>query len=163
MVHLCTFASLAYLSQVVFLGGNAQTNSSQLVNIVPKREVLYVGGQYTNITASFRFNKLTAHLTPKAEQCNQFHLIGYDRPNLRREAFSQPSPNKPTTAHNLYRRRGSDRNQFSGYSRRTARMGSLFSLQRSYSISVRSACARSFLLVSRTGTDGVPWAPQWAL
>jgi len=88
MVHLCTFTSLAYLSQIAFLGGNAQTNSSQLVNIIPKREVLYVGGQYTNITASFRFHKFDAHLTQKAGQCNQFHLDSYDRPNLRREAFS---------------------------------------------------------------------------
>lgn len=88
MVHLCTLTSLAYLSQIVFLGGNAQTNSSQLVNIVPKREVLYVGGQYTNITACFRFCTFDAHLTQKAEQCNQFHLISYDRPDLRREAFS---------------------------------------------------------------------------
>ena len=38
--------------QVAFLGGNAQINSSQLMDISPKREVLYVGGQYTNITAS---------------------------------------------------------------------------------------------------------------
>jgi hypothetical protein len=52
MVNLRTFTSLTYLSQVAFLAGNAQTNSSQLMDIVPKREVLYVGGQYTNITAS---------------------------------------------------------------------------------------------------------------
>ena len=52
MVNLRTFTSLTYLTQVAFLGGNAQTNSSQLMDIVPKREVLYVGGRYTNITAS---------------------------------------------------------------------------------------------------------------
>lgn len=52
MVNLRTFASLTYMTQVAFLGGNAQTSSSQLMDIVPKREVLYVGGQYTNITAS---------------------------------------------------------------------------------------------------------------
>jgi hypothetical protein len=52
MVNLRTFPSLTYLMQAAFLGGNAQTNSSQLMDIVPKREVLYVGGRYTNITAS---------------------------------------------------------------------------------------------------------------
>jgi len=52
MVNIRTFASVTYLAQVTFLGGNAQTNGSQLLGIVPKREVLYVGGQYTNITAS---------------------------------------------------------------------------------------------------------------
>lgn len=52
MVNLRGFTSLTYLTQVAFLGGNAQPNSSQLLNIVPKREVLYVGGGYTNITAS---------------------------------------------------------------------------------------------------------------
>jgi hypothetical protein len=55
MVNLRTFTSLTYLTQIAFLGGNAQTNSSQLMDIVPKREVLYVGGQYTNITASLNF------------------------------------------------------------------------------------------------------------
>jgi hypothetical protein len=52
MANLRTFTSLIYLTQVATLGGNAHTKSSQLVHIVPKREVLYVGGQYTNITAS---------------------------------------------------------------------------------------------------------------
>lgn len=88
MFHLCTITSLAYLSQIAFLGGNAQTNSSPLVNIVPKREVLYVGGHYTNITASFRFHNFDTHLTQKAGQCNQFYVNSYDRPNLRREAVS---------------------------------------------------------------------------
>jgi hypothetical protein len=50
MVGLRTFTALACLA---FLGGNAQANSPPLMDIVPKREVLYVGGQYTNIlTAS---------------------------------------------------------------------------------------------------------------
>jgi hypothetical protein len=52
MVNLRTSTALAYLAQVAFLGGHAKTNSSQLKHIVPKREILYVGGQYTNITAS---------------------------------------------------------------------------------------------------------------
>jgi len=51
MVNLRTLISLTYLTQVTLLGGNAQTNRSQLMEIVPKREILYVGGQYTNITA----------------------------------------------------------------------------------------------------------------
>lgn len=52
MVNLRTLTSVTYLAQVAFLGGDAQTNGSQLRNIIPKREVLYVGGQYTDITAS---------------------------------------------------------------------------------------------------------------
>ena len=52
MVNLRPFASFAYLTQVAFAGDNAYTNSSQLRDIVPKRDVLYVGGQYTNVTAS---------------------------------------------------------------------------------------------------------------
>lgn len=52
MVNLRTLTSLAYLTQVASLGDNAQTHSSQLRDIVPKREVLYVGGRYTNVTAS---------------------------------------------------------------------------------------------------------------
>lgn len=52
MVNLRTLTSLTYLTQVAFTEGNAQTNSSQLLDIVPKREVFYVGGGYTNITAS---------------------------------------------------------------------------------------------------------------
>jgi hypothetical protein len=53
MVNLRTLASLTYLAQTAFVGGNGQTNSSQLLDIVPKREVIYVGGRYANITASF--------------------------------------------------------------------------------------------------------------
>jgi hypothetical protein len=52
MVNFRTFTSLTYLSQVALLGSNAQTNVSQLMDIVPKREVFYVGGQYANVTAS---------------------------------------------------------------------------------------------------------------
>lgn len=52
MVNLRTFTSVTYLTQVVSLGGNAETNGPQLMDIIPKREVLYVGGQYTDITAS---------------------------------------------------------------------------------------------------------------
>lgn len=52
MVNLGTFTFLTHLTQVALLGGHAQANRSQLVDIVPKREVLYVGGRYTNVTAS---------------------------------------------------------------------------------------------------------------
>ena len=51
MANLRTFL-LAYATQSACLGGNAQPNGSDLADIVPKREVLYVGGQYTNVTAS---------------------------------------------------------------------------------------------------------------
>lgn len=52
MVSLRAFTSLTYFTQVAFLGGDAQPNGSQLMDIVPRREVLYVGGQYTNMTVS---------------------------------------------------------------------------------------------------------------
>jgi hypothetical protein len=62
MVNLRTLTSLTYLAQVASLGGNAQTHSSQLRDIVPRREVLYVGGRYTNITASLVSHKVYAYL-----------------------------------------------------------------------------------------------------
>jgi hypothetical protein len=52
MANLRIFTSIAYLAQAAFLGGNEQTSGTQLLGIVPRREILYVGGQYVNITAS---------------------------------------------------------------------------------------------------------------
>jgi hypothetical protein len=52
MLNLGTLTSFTYLAQVVGRLGNAQTKGVQLLDIVPKREVLYIGGQYKNITAS---------------------------------------------------------------------------------------------------------------
>ena len=52
VINLRAFISFTYLTQVALLGRNAQTDGSQLMDVVPKREVLYVGGRYTNITAS---------------------------------------------------------------------------------------------------------------
>ena len=63
MMNLRTFASVSYLSQIAFLGSNAQTNPSQLLDIVPKRDVLYVGGKYTNVTVSLTFCPQQACLT----------------------------------------------------------------------------------------------------
>lgn len=62
MINLRTLLSVSYLSQVAFLGGNAQTNSSQLLDIVPRRDVLYVGGKWTNVTVSITFAFLQAYL-----------------------------------------------------------------------------------------------------
>lgn len=62
MFSFRTLTSLIYLMHVAFLGGNVQTHSSQLRDIVPKREVLYVGGQYTNITASIDSHQFYACL-----------------------------------------------------------------------------------------------------
>lgn len=63
MLNRHTFTSLAFLAQVAFLGANAQTQSSQLLDIVPKREVLYVGGRYTNSsTASLSLCYLVVQL-----------------------------------------------------------------------------------------------------
>jgi hypothetical protein len=63
MVNFRIFTSLTYLTQIAFVGGNAQTNRSQLMDIVPKREVLYVGGKYTNVTASLGSSLFYAYLT----------------------------------------------------------------------------------------------------
>jgi hypothetical protein len=52
MINLRTVSALTYLTRFVFLGCDAHSNSSSLLDIVPKREVLYVGGEYTNITVS---------------------------------------------------------------------------------------------------------------
>ncbi|ATY61089.1 hypothetical protein A9K55_006493 [Cordyceps militaris] len=45
-----SFTSLAYWTQFAFAAANAQANTSSLADIVPKRDVLYVGGEYTNVT-----------------------------------------------------------------------------------------------------------------
>jgi hypothetical protein len=50
MVNLRTLTSVTCITQLAVAAGNAQTNNTQLKDIVPKRDVLYVGGQYTNIT-----------------------------------------------------------------------------------------------------------------
>lgn len=59
MVNLRAFTSFAYLAQVAFHGGDAHGNSSRLADLVPKREVLYVGGKYVNITASLQIYHVT--------------------------------------------------------------------------------------------------------
>ena len=56
MVKLWALGYLTYLTQVTFPVGNAQTDSSQLMDLIPKREVFYVGGQYTNISVSLEFD-----------------------------------------------------------------------------------------------------------
>lgn len=53
MVNFGSFASLTYWTQIAFLGSRAQSNHSALADIVPRREVMYVGGEYTNITVRF--------------------------------------------------------------------------------------------------------------
>ncbi|KAH6644179.1 Alpha/Beta hydrolase protein [Boeremia exigua] len=42
----------SFLAGVTLLGCNTQTNRSRLEAVVPKREILYVGGRYTNVTDS---------------------------------------------------------------------------------------------------------------
>ena len=58
MVNFRAFTSLTYLTQIAFLGGNGQINSSELLDLVPRREVLYVGGRYTNVTVSLSWDSL---------------------------------------------------------------------------------------------------------
>jgi hypothetical protein len=62
MLTFRTLTSLTCLTYFAFLGGNVQTRGSQLRDIIPKREVLYVGGRYTNITASLDSNQLYMYL-----------------------------------------------------------------------------------------------------
>jgi hypothetical protein len=50
MVNLRTLTSLTCITQLAVATGNAYTNNTQLKDVIPKRDVLYVGGQYTNIT-----------------------------------------------------------------------------------------------------------------
>jgi hypothetical protein len=50
MVNLHILTSLTCITQLAVAAGNEQTNDTRLKDIVPKRDVLYVGGQYTNIT-----------------------------------------------------------------------------------------------------------------
>ena len=50
MVNFRTLAAFAYAAQYGALGASAGNGRSWLLDLVPKREVLYVGGRYTNIT-----------------------------------------------------------------------------------------------------------------
>jgi hypothetical protein len=59
MVSFRSLTSFAFVAQGALLGANAHDNSSRLLNIVPKREVLYVGGRYTNITVSLESTNST--------------------------------------------------------------------------------------------------------
>jgi hypothetical protein len=54
MMGLRTLGDLLCLTQVI-LGGGAQFNRTSLEQVIPRREILYVGGRYTNITASLIF------------------------------------------------------------------------------------------------------------
>ena len=51
MIGKDTLGDLLCLTQVI-LGGGAKTNRTSLEQVIPRREILYVGGRYTNITAS---------------------------------------------------------------------------------------------------------------
>jgi hypothetical protein len=62
MFNLITLTSLIYLTYVAFLIGNVQIHGSQLRDVVSKREALYVGGRYMNITASLDCHQFYAYL-----------------------------------------------------------------------------------------------------
>jgi hypothetical protein len=49
MLYPRTLTSLTCVTQLAVVAGNAHNNNSQLQDIVPRRDVLYVGGQYMNI------------------------------------------------------------------------------------------------------------------
>lgn len=83
MWNSSAFIALAYLTQFRLSGCNAQTNDPPLEDIVPKREVLYVGGQYKNVTVSQLFGRRCVNESDHAERCDEFHVAGYDRANLR--------------------------------------------------------------------------------
>lgn len=67
MISFRTLASFTYLTQVIFAGGNVQSNCSLLEDIVPRREVLYVGGRYTNVTVSLGSHQVIACLRLEIE------------------------------------------------------------------------------------------------
>jgi hypothetical protein len=85
---LIAFASL---TQLTLFGCNAQTTNTDLKDIVPKREVLYVGGQYKNVTVSPRYNRRHMIKAEEAECCDEYHIAGHDRANLCREALASSS------------------------------------------------------------------------
>lgn len=51
MMGINTLGDLLCLTQVI-LGGGSRNNRTSLEHVIPRREILYVGGRYTNITAS---------------------------------------------------------------------------------------------------------------
>lgn len=52
MFNSSAFVAFATLTQLALSGVNAQSNYDHLKDIVPKRDVMYVGGQYQNVTVS---------------------------------------------------------------------------------------------------------------
>lgn len=164
---MVNFGSFTYWTQIAFLGSHAQSNAStSLADIVPRREVVYVGGAYTNITVCFtspmpplsdqpplpivplpKHNKATQHLTHTAGSRHQYHLHRPHRPNLRRETHP-PSPapsfagSPPPATHHLHRRRRPNRHQFPVHARRPSRLGGLLPEQRPHRVPLRPAGAR---------------------
>lgn len=70
MMNFRALICLAVLSQKIFAGKHQANSPDSLKDIVPRREFLYVGGQYTNITVRVnpRFDQFPfppqPHLTP---------------------------------------------------------------------------------------------------
>jgi hypothetical protein len=58
MVRLRVVFPLALMVHAVSQDINSGNSHLELVNVNPKREVLYVGGRYTNITVSHDFGVL---------------------------------------------------------------------------------------------------------
>ena len=75
--------ALACLTSFTSFGCNAQTYNVDLKDIVPKREVLYVGGQYKNVTVSPPCHRRHLIEAEKAECCVEHHIAGHDWANLR--------------------------------------------------------------------------------
>lgn len=62
MISLSTLSLLISVMQAVLIEGNVRSPPTQLKDIVPKREVLYVGGEYTNVKASLDSHMFHADL-----------------------------------------------------------------------------------------------------
>lgn len=153
MVNSSALIAVAYLTQVTLGSSNAQTDYSHLKDIVPKRDVLYVGGKYQNVTVSQRSNHLHKHQNKprRAEWCDECHIVSYGRPNLRRKALSQSRSKRSTTSHHLHRRSWTNRHQLPRYPGWSTRMGGLLHLQRPHCLLVGPACAGPLHLAARPG------------
>lgn len=83
MLNFRTITAVISLTHSVFLGADAETKSSELLDLVPKREVLYVGGSYQNVTAGFSVPMLPANLTTEIGLDDERYVDSDGRANLR--------------------------------------------------------------------------------
>lgn len=86
MVNLCAYGVTICLMQLA-LGSNTQKDRTHLKKITPKRDVFYVGGRYTNITASLSIS--TTGFSNRIEgPCYQFYITSYEGADICRKVIS---------------------------------------------------------------------------